>query len=454
MSKKLLSALFAMALAGCAGNHTSEAVPPINEGASQTTARHNLGSPIQHVIIVVQENRTVDNLFQGLPGANTQSWGLNSKNQQVTLHSVPLTAHYDLSHAHSAFLGDYDNGSMNGFDTDKVTCAKSTCPPQATAAYGYVPRSEAQPDFDLAEQFAFGDEMFETNQGPSFPAHQYLVSGTSSINNSSEFSAAENPIEPNGVQRGGGCDSPSGTTVATINVVTGQSGTPTYPCFNRTSLITEMDAAGVTWRYYQAGTGYGYWHAIDALQPIWSNTTEYSSHVITTPSQFLTDVKNGTLEQVTWVTPTALASDHPGSTNGTGPSWVASIVNTVAASPFWSSTAIIVTWDDWGGWYDHVAPKIRNSYELGFRVPLLVISPYVKSAGYVSHVSYEFGSILKFTEEQFNLAPLGTTDTTANDFSDFFNFTQARRKFKKIDAPFDARYFISHPTPNVMPDDD
>ena len=113
-----------------------------------------------------------------------------------------------------------------------------------------------------------------------------------------------------------------------------------------------------------------------------------------------------------------------------------------------------MTWDDWGGWYDHVTPKVRNPYELGFRVPLLVISPYVKSAGYVSHVNYEFGSILKFTEEQFDLASLGTTDADANDFSDFFNFIQARRKFKKIQAPYNAQYFISHPAPNLIPDND
>ena len=90
MSKKLLTVLFVMALAGCAGNHASEAVPAINGASSQTTIRHNLVSPIQHVIIVVQENRTVDNLFQGLPGANTQSWGLNSQNQEVALQPCSL----------------------------------------------------------------------------------------------------------------------------------------------------------------------------------------------------------------------------------------------------------------------------------------------------------------------------------------------------------------------------
>ncbi len=455
MSKKLLCVLCVMALAGCAANHAGEPVPATNEGVSHVTIRHDQSSPIQHVIIVVQENRTVDNLFQGLPGANTQSWGLNSQNQEVALQPISLSAGYDISHSHSAFTNEYNNGGMNGFDRVFSGCkAGATCPARAVAAYGYVPQSETQPYFALAEQFAFGDEMFETNEGPSFPAHQYIVSGTSSTSTGSTDDADDNPTQTSGAAGGGGCDSPAGTTVSTIDMLTGAAGTPVFPCFNRTSLITEMDAAGVTWRYYQSGTGSGFWHAVDALQPVWSNTTEYASNVVSKPNQFLTDVKRGTLEQVTWVTPTALASDHARATNGTGPSWVASIVNTVAASPFWNSTAIILTWDDWGGWYDHVVPTIRNPDELGFRVPLLVISPYVKSAGYVSHVNYEFGSILRFTEEQFDLAPLGTTDATANDFSDFFNFTQARKKFKKIHARYDAQYFMLQPASNVIPDND
>jgi phospholipase C len=237
-------------------------------------------------------------------------------------------------------------------------------------------------------------------------------------------------------------------------MVTGKDGPNLFPCFYRESLINLLVTSKITWKYYQASPGAGLWNAIDDLHAIWNNKRLYSANVISPPSQFLTDVQNGNLAQVTWVTPTALASDHAGVTNGSGPSWVASIVNTVAASPFWESTAIIVTWDDWGGWYDHVAPTVRNPYELGFRVPLLVISPYVKSAGYVSHVDYEFGSILKFTEEQFGLPAIGTTDATANDFSDFFNFTQVRRKFMKIHAPYNAQYFISHRTPNMIPDND
>lgn len=438
-----------MALAGCAANHAGEPVPATNEGVSHVTIRHDQSSPIQHVIIVVQENRTVDNLFQGLPGANTQSWGLNSQNQQVALQPVPLTAPYDLSHAHTAFTAEYARGTMNGFT--KIYCG-GKCPTQPE--YAYVPQSETKPYFALAEQFAFGDELFQTNQGPSFPAHQYIVSGTSSISDGSTINAIANPLPNNGIQKNGGCDSPAGATVQTINMRTGASGGSVFPCFNRSSLITEMDSAGISWRYYQAGPAEGIWKAVDALEPIWANQTEYSTHVIYPSSQFLTDVQNGTLEQVTWVTPTNAASDHARETNGTGPSWVASIVNTVAASPFWDSTAILVVWDDWGGWYDHVKPTVRNPYELGFRVPLLVISPYVKSAGYVSHINYEFGSLLKFTEEQFGLPSLGTTDAAANDLSDFFNFAQAPRKFKRIRAPYDAHYFVSHKASPDIPDDD
>jgi phospholipase C len=121
------------------------------------------------------------------------------------------------------------------------------------------------------------------------------------------------------------------------------------------------------------------------------------------------DIAQSSLPAVSWVIPTGANSDHAGELSDTGPSWIADVVNAIGESSYWKSTAIFVTWDDWGGWYDHVKPTIYNSYELGFRVPLLVISPYVR-AGYVSHVQHEFGSILHFTEEQFGLGSLGYTD--------------------------------------------
>lgn len=110
---------------------------------------------------------------------------------------------------------------------------------------------------------------------------------------------------------------------------------------------------------------------------------------------------------MSWVIPDGGASDHPDNPTDTGPSWVAAIVNAIGQSSYWADTAIIVTWDDWGGWYDHVAPMpgIRDSYEYGLRVPLIVISPYTKPA-YISHVNHDFGSILKSVETVFLLGRL------------------------------------------------
>ena len=129
-------------------------------------------------------------------------------------------------------------------------------------------------------------------------------------------------------------------------------------------------------------------------------------------------------------------------------------------SPYWANTAIIITWDDWGGWYDHVAPKVvddgvswGSGYVYGFRVPLIVVSPYAKAA-YISHTTHDFGSILKFIETTFNLPSLGYADAPADDLSDCFNLTQTPITFQKISAPLDAAHFINDKSPPIDPDDD
>ena len=167
----------------------------------------------------------------------------------------------------------------------------------------------------------------------------------------------------------------------------------------------------------------------------------------------LTDIANNQLAQVTWVIPDGADSDHALSNKGTGPAWVASIVNAVGTSPYWSNTAIIITWDDWGGWYDHVAPSIYNSYEYGFRVPLIIVSPYSKQA-YVSHVTHDFGSILKFIEEVYNLPSLGYADARGDDFSDCFDLTQTPITFQPVPAKVGKDFFLTVKRPVTPPDDD
>ena len=439
--------VIATTLAGCGGRQI-DGSQTLTQAAPLRVRHATSGASITHIVIIVQENRSVDNLFQLLPGANTQSWGLNSYNQQVNLEAVHLNAPYDMQHNHyPAWRIEYDGGAMNGFNLDPSNCTKHRgCPAPSVRPYGYVLQADVQPYYDMAETYTFADEMFQTNQGPSFPAHQYIVSGTSTIHDGSRLRASEDVGNSLG-----GCDSPPGSNVPVINLK-GYETRRVFPCFDRRSIFTLLDGAGISWKYYQAHTGAFIINAVDALKPIWKNQQEYQANVIVPPSQVLTDIKNQNLPSVVFVTPTTKASDHPGDNNGSGPSWVASVVNGIGQSPYWNQSAVIVIWDDWGGWYDHVPPTVRNSYELGFRVPMIVISPYAKP-GYVSHVPYEFGSILKFVEETFGLGSLGTTDTNANDLSDCFNFGSKPRRFRPIPAKYSASYFLRQPPDSSDLDD-
>jgi phospholipase C len=428
---------FALLLSAAAcGQNVAVQTVPLTAAAARSPAEK-----IAHVVIIFQENRSTDDLFNGFPGADTVRTGLLANGKRVVLRPVSMSAPYDLNHTHSGFLTDYANGKMNGFNKYRPGCAGATvCP---VTAYAYVPHGEIKPYLAMATQYAFADRMFQSNQGPSFPAHQYIVSGTSSIRDFSKLRAAENTTPT-----GGGCDSQPGTLVPLINRV-GAEYVKVYPCFDRVSLMESLDKKGLSWRYYQAIPGPGVWNGPDAVLPIWESGA-FSSSVVTPPARVLTDIARGKLANVVWVTPTTLASDHPEDTNGSGPSWVAAIVNAIGKSKYWKHTAIFVTWDDWGGWYDHVPPPQLNSYELGFRVPLIVISPYAKNH-YVSHVQHEFGSILKFTEEIFGLPSLHTTDKRSDDLFDCFNFSKPPTKFKKIPAEYPPSYFFNQPS--TEPDD-
>jgi phospholipase C len=443
----LAELILIIALAGCslhqqAGSGAAPAVLP--------AAATGPSSKIQHIVIIFQENRSVDNLFHGLPGADTASYGYNSLGQRVTLQPIPLTERYDVSHQHNSFVTEYANGALNGFNLAKSRCSKQQqCPPKGVRAYAYVPQTEVQPYFSLAEQYAFADRMFQTNQGPSFPAHQYIVSGTSTVSPGSPWRASENPKTPQG-KFTGGCDSPPGSRGALIDA-NGNETHQVFPCFDRPALSDLLEAKSLTWSYYQEKGGAGLWNAFDAILHI-RNGSGYRKHVIAPPEKVIADINGSRLASVTWVTPTLLDSDHPGN-NGSGPSWVAWVVNTIGKSSYWNNTAIFITWDDWGGWYEHVKPPQYNSYELGFRVPLIVVSPYAKTA-YVSHKRHEFGSILKFAEETFGLGSLGTTDARADDLMDCFNFSRAPRPFKTIQAPLHGDYFLHRHLAEQNPDDD
>ncbi len=189
----------------------------------------------------------------------------------------------------------------------------------------------------------------------------------------------------------------------------------------------------MTWRFYAGavnGDG-GIWSSYQAESRVYDGP-DWAADVINPPSQFLTDIAAGSLANITWITPTYKASDHPGFDASQGPAWVASLVDAIGKSPFWSSTAIFIMWDDWGGWFDPVPPVYEDYDGLGFRVPLLMISPYAKK-GYVTHVQYETSSVLRYIEDNFDLPQLAASDARANDpASDAFDYAQKPRRFRKI----------------------
>ncbi len=426
---------------------------------------------VQHVVIIVQENRTPDNLFHGLarylPAADIADSGKNSKGQTITLTPVPLAASFDISHTHTAFTLQYDNGKMDG--ADLIPCggvAGTQCPPNPQ--FTYVAPAEVAPYFYMAIRYGWANRMFQSNQGPSLPAHQFIIGGTSQPSATSLFFASDNSESSVGPR---GCD---GLGTTSINLVGpgGMRGTA-LPCFEHATLTDLIDnpppgaRTGLTWRYYAPSEG-SLWTAPDAVRhmcqpagapavcsgPDWTN-----GDIALDPAQVLTDIVQNHLASVSWVNPTGLESDHAAANDGSGPSWVASIVNAIGGGPYWKNTVILVTWDDWGGWYDHVPPPLDAKfpyYENGFRVPLLVISAYTPP-GYVSQQTHSFGSILRFVEAAFGLPvipPGDFVDSRADDLSDFFDFAKPPRGFVPIPAPLGAQFFLHDRRPVTDPDDE
>jgi len=466
----LCTAGLLVSLEGCGGGGTATTSTTTTTTTTTTPVTGASTGKFQHVVIIFQENRSTDNLFHDPVlinnGADIASSGLNSSGETIPLQPESLVTTYDLSHAHSAFTSMYDNGKMDGADKIQVNCSPgvTNCGP-ANAQFYYVNASDVAPYFTMAETYTFGDRMFQTNQGPSFPAHQFILSGTSAPTATSNLFAAENPAGLTDPGSDTGCTAPSGQTVALIDP-SGNESSSQYPCFDHPTLTDLLDTADVSWHYYAAAVSSsqsGIWVAPNAIQHICGpqtqsgqltcTGTEWTDHVSLAYQKVLTDIASNQLAQVTWVTPDGSVSDHALSNDGGGPAWVASVVNAIGNSPYWSNTAIIITWDDWGGWYDHVAPTIYNSYEYGFRVPLIVIAPYAKPA-YISHVTHDFGSILKFIEEVFSTPSLGYADARADDLADCFDYTQTPLTFQTIPAAVGAEYFINRKAPPIDPDDD
>jgi phospholipase C len=324
---------------------------------------------------------------------------------------------------------------MDGFDLERQDGGPTN------GQYVYVPHKESKPYFDMAHEFVLADRMFASQLDESFVAHQYIIAAQA-------HSSVDVPYGQ------WGCE---GTAGDEEQMITHQRVYGGYqkPCFDYQTLGDELDHANLSWRFYTSKYTEplgGFWSGYQAVKHIF-NGPDWAKDIITPQKRFLTDIKKGKLAAFTWITPLCEDSDHLACGGGFGPSWVTSLVNAVGESQFWDTTAVFVQWDDWGGTYEHVPPPYEGYDGVGFRVPLIVISPYAKK-NYVSKTQYETASVLRFAEDLFGLSQLSAADARATSpAGDCFDFSQKPRAYVPIKAPYGPDFFLRQAADPRIPDD-
>jgi phospholipase C len=417
--------------------------------AGRASYAPNRTTKISHIVLLIQENRSFDNMFATYAGADGTKTGEMHNGKTISLAKHSLSS-LDISHDSRTYATDYAGGKMNGFDLSLFIHSTKKA---GTYPYQYVDPSDIQPYWTMAKQYALLDHMFQTQGSGSFTAHQDLIAGATAID--SKDSIIDTPSGSPW-----GCDAPKDTRTSLITTSKQiLRGKGPFPCWNYPTgtMRDVLDAKGITWRYYvpplKANTPGGDWNAYDAIEAV-RKGPEWSSNISIPETNIFNDITNHELAAVSWVIPDQVNSDHPADNHRpfTGPAWIAQIVNAIGESDYWNSTAIILVWDDWGGFYDHVPPAFfDDAGGLGFRVPAIVISPYVK-AGTISHTQFEFGSILKFIENTYGLASMGTTDARAKSIGVIFHFSQKPRAFTPIPAERSREFFL-HQAPSYLPVD-
>jgi phospholipase C len=370
-----------------------------------------LRSRIQHIVFIVKENRSFDNYFGTFPGADGATTAVISTGEQIDLGHTPDVMSRDLGHEWEDTHLAIDGGAMDRFDLINGANVKG----DMLGLSQYVD-SDIPNYWNYAEHFTLGDRMFASLAGPSFPNHLYTVAATSG------------GVFTNPASLAWGCDAAASVTVGVMDADGNTSRT--YPCFEYQTVADRLESAGVSWKYYAPQRGQlGYlWSALDAIGhirrgPLWTDHVK-------SDQQFLDDASNGNLAAVSWLVPDFAVSDHPtraGFGNAsvcTGENWTVNHINAIMQGGNWPSTIIVLMWDDFGGFYDHVAPPDVDTYGLGPRVPLLVLSPYVKE-GVVSHTVYETSSVLQLIENRYKLKALTQRDVEANSLLDMFDFSQS-----------------------------
>jgi len=417
-----LVALVAAASCGEDEPFTWDPVPPLDYGVAPEPVEagaFETMTPIKHVVFLIKENRTFDNMFGMFPGANGVSVGLDQGEPRALTRS-PDRLPTDIKHCYRCALEAWNEGEMDGFATIS----------EAADAYAYTQYLPGDlPNYwRWAEEFVLGDNFFASAHGPSFPNHLYTIaaqSGGAHENPAQDQQLLRERHQETGLFKSWGCDA---LETAFVNVVDSEGITKKVsPCFD---FLTEADLLmeqGIPWAYYaatQEQNGY-LWSAYDAVRHIREDEEVWQSHIFPV-DDFVRQAKDGLLPPVTWVTPRFELSEHPEYSVCHGENWTTEVVNTVMESPHWKDTAIFITWDDYGGFYDHVPPPQVDDFGFGIRVPLLIISPYARR-GFVTHELGEFSSVLRFVEDNWGLTQLTHRDRDATPLLSAFDFEQPPR---------------------------
>jgi len=396
-----------------AGSSSGSPSPSVTEGLAPvafdaSTLRTRW--PIKHVVFLIKENRTFDHLFGTFPGANGVSFGMDHGVRRPLLRGTDQATGEDIPHCYPCALAAWDEGRMDGFNQSEAA---------DRWAYTQLHKEQLPNYWHWASRNVLFDNVFASAQGPSFPNHLYTIAAQSG-------GAHDNPRRPPGLgSLTFGCDAPPEQLVEVVDSEGVVKKIP--PCFD---FLTEGDLlndAEIPWAYYAAQEDQkGYiWSAYSAIRRYREHPDRWQRHMHSVDT-VVQDIRAGALPPITWITPRFELSEHPEYSFCHGENWSTQVIDAIMQSPMWKNTAIFLTWDDYGGFYDHAPPPQVDDFGFGIRVPMMVLSPYSVD-GKVSHELGEFSSVLRFIEDNWGLGKLTHRDRQATPMMSAFDFTQEPR---------------------------
>jgi phospholipase C len=412
VSRRKFLTTSAMAVAGgvlfsCTGGRV---IPSVTDPTPAT----DTSTPIKRVIYLMLENRSFNNLFGTFPGVRGATTGvMNGK--EIPLVKCPDWLPGDLPHDRAGYLNCVAGGKLDGFNTGTY----------GIWAYSQMEERQVPNYWEWAREYALSDNFFASAAGPSYPNHYFLIAGTSggAIDNPEnikvDFRFGNQPF------KSWGCDAVGDETFVFVKDELGDMAKHST-CFNFPTVGQQLSAKNIDWAFYSAVPGQvGYfWNAYNGVADV-IHSDLWHQHMRPVDN-IVADIQANKLPPVTWITPRFELSDHPPFSTGFSHNWVTDIVNAVMRSDAWEHTAIFLTWDEWGGFYDPVMPPTVDPIGMGFRVPLITISPYTKR-GYIDREQGEFSTPLRFISDNWGLDYLTDRIANTHNMAGLFDFKKKPR---------------------------